>query len=144
MESVTSRVEPISVNALLRGIDEGHIFAQGLDDIGRNVVSEDRGLFISSLMAGVPVAPIYFDGTTNPWQVLDGEKRLALIWGFAHDRFKVEVQTGSNRKESLFFKDLPQFFKRRFLMMKLFCYVINPPTSKATIEIIKNRIKKSL
>lgn len=144
-ETISTRIELIPVKTLIEGLGDGHIEPdRNLFELGRYIPQEDRQDFIVSLMAGVPVLPFVFDGTVRPWRVLDGEKRLALIWAFYADKFPIEdspyMLVGGQR----LFGELPLFKKRRFMSTKIPCYVVNPPTSGAAVSDIKNRMNRPL
>lgn len=82
MINVSYRIEPISVQVLLTALNDGHIKQWRNLEIGRDVMQADRASYITSIMAGIPILPLVFDGTKSPWIVLDGEKRFSLLLGF--------------------------------------------------------------
>lgn len=144
-ETITTRIELISIKTLIEGLEKGHIVPdRNLYELGRGIHQDDRQDFIVSMMAGIPVLPFVFDGTYRPWRVLDGEKRLALIWAFSAGNFPIEdspyLFVGGKR----YFEELPLFKRRRFLSTKIPCYVINPPTNPNAINDIKKRMNKPL
>lgn len=144
-ETITSRIELIPVRILIEGLEEGHIVSdRDLYELGRNISQPARQDFIVSLMAGMPMLPFVFDGTDRPWRVLDGEKRLALIWAFYADKFPIENSPYILVGGRSFFGELPLFKKRKFMSTKIPCYVINPPTSQIAIKDIKHRMNKPL
>lgn len=145
VETITYRMESILVKTLIEGLEDGHIEPdRDLYELGRSILQIDRQDFIVSLMAGMPVLPFVFDGTIRPWKVLDGERRLALIWAFYADIFPIMdspyMMVGGQRR----FSELPLFKKRKFLSTKISCYVINPPTSPAAVNDVKNRMNRPL
>lgn len=144
-ETITTRIELISVKTLIEGLEERHIVPDSdLYELGSDIPQYVRQDFIVSLMAGIPVLPFVFDGTVRPWRVLDGEKRLALIWAFYANNFPIEdslyMQVGGQR----LFGELPLFKKRKFMSTKIPCYVINPPTSLGAVNDIKKRMNRPL
>lgn len=144
-ETITTRIELISVKTLIEGLEDGHIEPnRNLFELGRYIPQEDRLDFIESLMAGMPVLPFVFDGTDRPWQVLDGEKRLALILAFFAGKFPIEDSPYLCVGGEKYFEELPLFKRRRFLSTKIPCYVINPPTSPGAVNDIKKRMNRSL
>lgn len=144
-ETITTRIELIPVKTLIAGLEDGHIEPdRNLFELGRSIPQEDRQDFIVSLMAGVPVLPFVFDGTDSPWQVLDGEKRLALIWAFFAGKFPIEDSPYLFVGGEKYFEELPLFKRRRFLSTKIPCYVINPPTSSGAVNDIKKRMNRPL
>lgn len=145
IETITYRTESIPVKSLIEGLDRGLIFPdRDLYKLGRDVPQCDRKDFIVSLMVGMPVLPFVFDGTDRPWKVLDGEKRLALIWAFYTDKFPIEdspyMLVGGQR----YFSELSLFKKRKFLSTKISCYVINPPTSPTAVNDVKSIMNRPL
>lgn len=144
-ETITTRIELIPIKTLIEGLEDGHIEPdRNLFELGRYIPQEDRQDFIVSLMAGVPVMPFVFDGTDRPWRVLDGEKRLALIWAFYSNTFPIEDSPYMFVGGQKLFGELPLFKKRRFMGTKIPCYVVNPPTSRAAVNDIKNRMNRPL
>lgn len=144
-ETITTRIELIPVKTLIEGLEDGHIEPdRDLFELGRYISQEDRQDFIVSLMAGMPVLPFVFDGTGRPWRVLDGEKRLAVIWAFYADKFPIVDSPYMLVHGQKLFGELPLFKKRRFMSTKIPCYVVNPPTSRAAVNDIKNRMNRPL
>lgn len=144
-ETITTRIELIPVKTLIEGLEDGHIEPnRNLPELGRYIHQKDRQDFIVSLMAGMPVLPFVFDGTVRPWKVLDGEKRLALIWAFYAGKFPTDNSPYFFVGGEKYFEELPLFKRRRFLSTKIPCYVINPPTSHEAVNDIKRRMNKQL
>lgn len=144
-ETITTRIELITIKSLVESLENRIIMLESdVYELGRDVPQYARQDFIVSLMAGMPVLPFVFDGTDRPWRVLDGKKRLALIWAFYADKFPIEdspyMLVGGQR----FFGELSLFKKRKFMSTKIPCYVINPPTSQAAVNDIKNRMNRML
>lgn len=145
MAEISSRVELLSVRTLLMGLDnENIVTSHNLYDVGEKVIPSYRKDYIVSLMIGVPIIPLVIDGTTKPWRVLDGEKRLALLWAFSENKFPIEDSPYMYVGGRMYFDDLSLFRQRRLMSTKIPCYIINPPTSQGVVDDIKNVIKRSL
>lgn len=141
MINVSYRIEPISVQVLLTALNDGHIKQWRNLEIGRDVMQADRASYITSIMAGIPILPLVFDGTKSPWIVLDGEKRFSLLLGFFHNKYPVFDSQYFSVGGEKYYRDLPMYLKRRFISTKIPCIVINPPTPEEAIANIKKRIK---
>ena len=145
VETISSRIEFIPVKILIEELEERHILSdKDLYEVGQNIHQNDRTDFIVSLMAGMPVLPFVFDGTVRPWKVLDGVKRLALIWAFYEGEFPIEDSPYLFVDGRRFFEELSLFKRRRFLSTKIPCYVINPPTGQKAVNDIKKRMNRAL
>lgn len=144
-ETITTRIELIPIKTFLEELEVRHIVAnRDLYELGSYISQYDRQDFIVSMMAGIPVLPFVFDGTDRPWRVLDGEKRIALIWAFYAGKFPIQDSPYLFVGGKKYFQELPLFKRRRFLSTKIPCYVINPPTSPTAINDIKNRMNRPL
>lgn len=145
VETIATRIEMIPIRSLIEDLEDGHIKPdRDLYELGKHVPQDDRQDFIVSLMAGMPVLPFVFDGTDRPWRVLDGEKRLALIWAFFTGKFPIDNSPYLFVGGENYFEELPLFKRRRFLSTKVPCYVINPPTSPKAVKDIKKRMNRPL
>lgn len=144
-ETITTRIELIPIRTFIEKLEVRHIVTnRDLYELGQYIPQYDRQDFIVSMMAGMPVLPFVFDGTDRPWRVLDGEKRIALIWAFYAGNFPIQDSPYFFVGGEKYFEELPLFKRRRFLSTKIPCYVINPPTSPAAINDIKNRMNRLL
>lgn len=141
MINISYRIESISVSNLLEALDDGRIKSWGDLEIGEEVVQGNRDSFVTSIMAGVPILPLVFDGTHNPWKLIDGEMRFSLMWGFYNNKYPITNSVYLPINGQKFFKDLPVFMRRRFLTTSIPCIVLNPATSSAAIPDIIERIK---
>lgn len=142
---ISSRVELLSVKTLIMGIEENKIIPPfDLCEAYNRIRQTDKMDFIISLMTGFPILPLVFDGTVRPWRILDGVKRLALIWAFYNNEFHIDDTRYMFIGGEKCFDDMPLYRRRRFLSARIPCYIINPPTKESTVDDIENKIRRTL
>ncbi len=139
---VSFRTQSMSVKQLIDRIDYERIIFR--DNVFRKYTNRDApscySSFIESVMMDLPLLPLVFDGSHNPWYIMDGEKRLQAIWNFANNKFALKNIFYSRLPENVYFNEMSPFLKHHFLKSEVPCYIINPGTPQDIIDDIQDRI----
>lgn len=97
--------------------------------------------FIESVLSGIPIASVYFDGSKPRWTVLDGVERLCAIEDFVNNAFPLkDLNLLSPDYEDKFFRNFPFAVKRRFMNTPVIGYVLTTELSKEVLELIFKRL----
>ncbi len=143
-DDINYRSQTLTVEKLLYGLREGHISNLAVRDYTKELSVIRSASYVESVMIGIPLLPIVFDGSITPWYVIDGVKRLAALSAFANDEFQLENASYSRSPKYQYFDDMSLFLRNRFLRAQIPCYVINPGTPKEIIDDIEKRIRTRL
>ena len=92
-----------------------------------------KSKFIESLMIRLPIPVFYFDGSQNPWRIIDGLQRLHTVITFIDedniDNFDLAgLDFLSGECDGRKFSKIPGYLRARILNAELIAYVINPGT----------------
>jgi Protein of unknown function DUF262 len=139
--------EKQQINLFDEQIGEGDIIEiDESDDLQRNTAlwnSVQKSRFIESLMIKIPIPAFYFDGSQNPWRVIDGLQRLHTIRSFVNNEFKlIGLEYLQKECNGLYYRDIefPGYLKNRILNAEIISYVINPGTPNNVKHNIFKRI----
>lgn len=142
-DNISFRTQAITVEKLLEGIRGLHIVDSSIcNNVGK--LHPQCSEYIESVMMGLPLLPIIMDGSRVPWSILDGKKRLSVIWGFANNVFSLNTANFSRLSGISYYEYMSPFLKKRFLSAPIPCYIINPGTPPMLIEEIQKRIRTIL
>lgn len=138
----------MTIGELLYGLRDGRIadssVRQVADDLSTDALSVDKGAsYVESVIIGMPLLPLVFDGSVMPWKTIDGVKRLAALLAFANSKYKLGESSYSRLPKFQYFDDMSPFLRNRFMRAQIPCYIINPGTPKEIIDDIKKRIRTS-
>lgn len=138
-DDISFRSQTMTVEKLLAGMRDGHI-----DFKRQDYDSFTSSAYIESVIIGLPLLPIVFDGSKAPWRIIDGSKRLQIIWDFAFNRFRLDDASFYHMPEHLSFDEMNPYLKNRFFKAVVPCYIINPGTPPDVIYEIRKRIRTDL
>jgi len=85
---------------------------------------------VEMVLFGLPILPVYVDGTDKNWKIIDGEKRLILLYGFMHNYFALHgTRTMMDTLEGRYFRELSISLQDKLLYTKTSICVLNPGMS---------------
>ena len=147
-DGINFRSQIMTIGELLYGLRDGRIadssVRQVADDLSADELSVDKSAsYIESVIIGLPLLPLVFDGSVMPWKTIDGVKRLAALLAFANSKYKLGESSYSRLPRFQYFGDMSLFLRNRFMRAQIPCYIINPGTPKEIIDDIKKRIRTS-
>ncbi|MGW4152600.1 DUF262 domain-containing protein [Micromonospora chersina] len=98
--------------------------------------------FIESLLTGLPTPPIYLSEEPHGRLiVIDGKQRLLAIAGFARSEFPLSHTELSPELEGLYFSDLHESVRRRFMSRPLVrCIVLREPSDQWVKHVLFERL----
>lgn len=139
---ISYRTQTMTVEDLLYGLRNGNI--DDYDVIKCNnslILPRRRSQFIESVIIGLPLLPLVFDGSRAPWYIIDGVKRLSVIRSFAKNEIQLEETSYSRLQRYTYFRGMSPFLQNRFLKAPIPCYIINPGTPPDIVNDIQDRIQ---
>lgn len=139
---ISFRTQTMTVEKLLNRLEDGDIEDRHV--IYNLYSSINYSRFIESVITGLPLLPLIFDGSRAPWRIIDGAKRLSVIWNFANNNIQLLKTNDSRIPEYTYFEGMSIFLRNRFLDAPIPCYIINPGTPTYVIDDIQERIKTIL
>jgi len=135
----------MTVEDLLYGLKNGKIEAYDVLKYDKfSILPQNSSLYIESVIIGLPLLPLVFDGSHATWFIMDGAKRLSIIWNFAHNSTPLKRTYYSRLPEYTNFEDMSPFLRNRFLKAPILCYIINPGTPTDIIDDIQERVRIKL
>ena len=143
-DDINFRSQAMSVETLLYGLKDKHIEDVAVREFVKELHIGKSASFVESVIIGLPLLPIVFDGSVSPWYIIDGIKRLAALLAFTNNKFQLENAFYTRSPQFQFFDDLSLFLRNRFLRAQIPCYIINPGTPKEIIDDIEKRIRTRL
>ena len=143
-DDINFRSQPMTVEKLLCGLRDNHIEDFTVRKFVNELFVNRSASYVESVMIGLPLLPIVFDGSVTPWYVIDGVKRLAALLAFANNKYPLGESSYSRIPRFQYFDEMSFILRNRFLRAQIPCYVINPGTPREIIEDIEERIKRSL
>lgn len=86
--------------------------------------------FVEAILLGLPMQPVYIDGTQYRWKIIEGEDRLMMLWDYVHHvyalhgtRFMIDIL------EERFFYEIPVSLRDKLRYVKIPVCVLNPGMS---------------
>ena len=143
-DDINFRSQTMTVEQLLYGLRDGHIADFAVRKYADELSINSSASYVESVIIGLPLLPIVFDGSVTPWYVIDGVKRLAALLAFANNRYQLGESSYSRLPRFQYFDDMSFFLKNRFFRAQIPCYIINPGTPKEIIDDIEKRIRTRL
>ena len=129
---VDIRQQQFSVDQLLRMIERNRIELWREEYYQRTSNSWNRGQksrLIESIIMRIPLPMLYFDGSEEPWKIIDGLNRLSTLYSFIHEEnWALQQLEFMSEFENYRFTELPYKYQRAILESTLVAYVINPGT----------------
>lgn len=96
--------------------------------------------FIESVLCGIPIASLYFNGSRPKWTVLDGVERLCALYDFVNNEFPIyDLELLPKVYENKFFSDFPPAVRRRFLNTFVYGYVL---TTELTDDVLNSIFRR--
>lgn len=142
-KDISIRMDVLTIEDLLDAIGTNKLILRS--DVHLPVRLKDRSYFIESIFLNIPMIPFVIDGRYNKWAVVDGNKRLLILYKFycntvswRYSKFITGIEFPKK------FSQLSLFMQRRFLNCKVPCYIINPGTPYAVAKEIKERYQNQL
>jgi len=143
-DDINFRTQTMTVEKLLYGLRDNHISNLSVRNYTNELSVTRSASYVESVMIGLPLLPIVFDGSITPWYIIDGVKRLAALLAFVNNKFQLERTSYTRSPQFQFFDDMSLFLRNRFLRAQIPCYIINPGTPKEIIVDIEKRIRTRL
>lgn len=142
-KDISIRIDVLTIEELLNAIDAKKIILQS--DVRLPYSFKDRSYYIESIFLNIPMIPYVIDGRYNKWTVVDGNKRLLILYKFycnivswRYSKFVAGIEFPKK------FSQLSSFMRCRFLNCKVPCYIINPGTPYVVAKEIKERYQNQL
>lgn len=143
-DDINFRSQTMTVEKLLCGLRDNHIEDFAVRNYANELSIYKSASFVESVIIGLPLLPIVFDGSVTPWYIIDGVKRLSALLAFANNSYQLGESSYSRIPSFQYFDDMNFFLRNRFLRAQIPCYIINPGTPREIIEDIEHRIRKNL
>lgn len=140
-DDINFRHQTMTVENLLYGLRDGQIHDVSVRKFAKELSVKKSASFVESVMIGMPLLPIVFDGSISPWYVIDGVRRLAALLAFANNDFQLENASYSRLPRFQYFDEMSPFLRNRFLRAPIPCYIVNPGTPMEIIDDIEKRLK---
>ena len=86
-DDINFRIQPMTVEKLLCGLRDNHIEDFTVRKFVNELFVNRSASYVESVIIGLPLLPIVFDGSVTPWYVIDGVKRLAALLAFANNKY---------------------------------------------------------
>lgn len=145
-DDVDIRLQYMSVSQLEKMIGTGKLRMPETEELQRmsNAWNDkERSSFIESIMANLPVQPVYLDGSRIPWTVIDGLQRISSLHRFIQNELVLDgLEYFSKECEGMSFSSIPFYLRSRLESTNIVAYVINPGTPNAVKFNIFKRINK--
>lgn len=137
--STDFRMQHFSIRELMYRMGDAQLIIQR--ETGKKWGTGKQIRFIESVLCGIPIASLYFDGSKPQWTVLDGVERLYAIKRFLNNEFPMRsLQLLSLDYENRFFNDFPPAVRRRFLNASVIGYVLTTELPKEVLRNIFERL----
>lgn len=138
--STDFRMQHFTIRELMNDIDSGRLLLS-------RAIGKEWGLlrcksFIESVLCGIPIASIYFNGCRPQWDVIDGVERLIAIRMYVNNQLLLEDLEILPETYKGYFSDLPLPVRRRFLNTPILGYVLTTELSRKMMTLIFNRLNK--
>jgi len=129
---VDIRQQTFAIGHILSDIQNQEIELWRKEDYQRKSSSWDikqRSRLIESLIMRIPLPIFYFDGSENPWKIIDGLHRLTSLYSFiVEDKWELKNLEFLKDFEGFRFSNLPFKYRRMIEQSTIQAYIINPGT----------------
>lgn len=129
---VDIRQQTLSLDMVLRMITYHEIelwLEEGYQRKSKAWDLKQKSRLIESLIMRIPLPIFYFDGSEDPWKVIDGLHRLTTLFSFiVEDGWKLKDLEFLRDFEGLKFSQLPFKYQRSIRQSSIEAYIINPGT----------------
>lgn len=139
--SISSKVVPLSY--LLEQISDGSISAPQIQRGANLWTPEQQSRLIESLMLRIPLPLFYVSiDKEEHWYIVDGLQRISAIRNYILDeKFKLSgLEFLKSECEGIFYRDLPQKYKKRIKETQLQFATINATTPPGVQRAIFKRL----
>lgn len=137
--STDFRIQHFSIKELMLRIKDNQLIASRIQY--KKWEKHKQIQFIESVLCGIPIASLYFNGSTPRWTVLDGVERLYSIEAFVNNEFSLNnLELLSPMFENMFFNDFSPAVKRRFLNTSVYGYVLTTELPNDVLHSIFERL----
>lgn len=134
----------MTVEKLLYGLRDNHIDGFAVRNFTNELSVNRSASYVESVIIGLPLLPMVFDGSVTPWYVIDGVKRLAALLTFANNGYQLGKSSYYRIPSFQYFDDMNIILRNRFLRAQIPCYIINPGTPRDIIDDIEKRIRRNM
>lgn len=137
--STDFRMQHFSIRELMLRMGDNQLIANRVQS---KIWDEQKQVrFIESVLCGIPIASLYFNGSTPQWSVLDGVERLCAIEAFVNNEFALNgLELLYPKYENKFFNDFPPAVRRRLMNTSVFGYVLTRELPQGILNSIFKRL----
>lgn len=138
ISSTDFRMQHFTIRELLDRINTGQLYCKRVME--KEWHEEKQVRFIESVLSGIPIASLYFNGSQSKWNVLDGVERLYAIECFVNRRLLLhDLELLSSKYETTFI-ELPPYIRRRFLDTHVIGFVLTTELPRDVLNSLFKRL----
>lgn len=86
--------------------------------------------FVEAILLGLPMQPVYIDGTQYRWEIIEGEDRLMMLWDYLHHAFALHgTRFMIDTLENQYMDEIPMSLRDKLRYVKIPVCLLNPGMS---------------
>lgn len=128
------RLENLILDEFVNRISGIHDSISALKKTASGMRLQEVSCFMEDLLLGMPMKPIYVDGSQDKWQIIEGRERIVMLAAFVYGELVLSGSQGEfcRHLESARFNELPTMFRDKLRYMKIPVYILNPGAPNVT------------
>lgn len=90
----------------------------------------DASRMVEVVLLGIPIVPVYIDGSQRQWRIIKGEERLLMLWDYVNNAFALHgTRFMIDTLEERFFDEIPMSLRDKLLYITIPVCLLNPGIS---------------